>query len=739
MTSEHRSRAARTGVRTAHRLVELFSSGDFDSDESRRLTAALYPRSLLLRAVERIARGDRLAAWRDVRAAVDAAPRDGLVHALSSRLLYALGDFRHALDAAQIAWDLGVLSAGMLRYHQARDVGRYDVACAALDDVLRSREQGRSAELSDHVFEYALEHLLGLYFDHHHDGAAAATLHRYFPSARGSFPITLQAARIYDRCGEAEKAQSAIRDALQSMPSDAHSRLKAATILLEIGAFDEARATYESLRARPETAPAALEALARLALWKGDVQQALDYADQLGDAVADSSAAQRIRAAALVVRGEFRQALPLLDGVLAADPHDAEAHLWRAEVKLRLRQSQDAATSADRSRQYGNSFAASAIHLLAALPPTESPDVVRTSTASARSRAEVGRRGTRGVNGAIFHAQQELQAELTALVPEASEILGTASTTKLARALEDALATMRGNRTRLGTWVRPDGALARVPPTAAPRFLSREAFELIRVAPADESFRRLDALAGRFPDSSMPLVHRGELHLWLGQYAEARADLERAIAIRRETRWAWYGLAWLHIITGDPAGGLATCAQGIAVMSNTEGPPAFGCRGAAYRLLGRLDEARAQLQRSCELNPTRLSAWVDLALVHGATGDRPRQAAVFDRLARVAAPLMSHAALELGDDVFTEAVLAAPLGDANAAERIPPEMITRLLQHVLVMMRGNRASSLITYFTADGRMHHVPRQSEQQSSRVGQHGVDRVRGVLLRALDGRDP
>jgi hypothetical protein len=121
-------------------------------------------------------------------------------------------------------------------------------------------------------------------------------------------------------------------------------------------------------------------------------------------------------------------------------------------------------------------------------------------------------------HGSVFHAKQELDAELSALVPGATETLrATMTTGRLARMLEDALAALRGNRNpRLATWVRPDGVLARVPPTNAARMLSRRAFELIRVGATDESFRRLDALAERFPDSSMPVVHRGELHLWLG-------------------------------------------------------------------------------------------------------------------------------------------------------------------------------------------------------------------------------
>lgn len=711
----------------ADRLFALLAAGDFAGDESRRLVAALAPLSLLLRAVERIDRSERVAAWYDVRAAVASAPRNGLVRILAARLLYVLGDFGDALDAAETAWDLGVASAGMLRYHQARDLGRYDAAAVALEDVLRAGERASSDAPSPRVLAYALEHLLALYFDHHHDTAAAVTARRYARSANGSPAIDLRMARIHDRCGQTEEALRAVRAAASTVTPDASGALNAAAVMLEIGAFDDARALYQSLLDRVG-APAA-EALATLALWTGDTEHALFHADALADLGA-AGAASRIRGAVLVLRRDYRAALPLLDAALAANPDDAEAHLWRAEALVRLGDRDAALASADRGRHYGYSFAAAVIHLLAALP-APAPGGVAPSPATSEAPR---RRATDPVDGAVFHAQQELRAELIALVPDASALLDTPMTTpQLTDLLDRALAAMRGNRTFLGTWVRPDGVLARVPPTAAPRLLSREAFEPIRVGAVDESFRRLDALAERFPDSSMPIVHRGELHLWLGHYDEARADLERAIAIRRRTRWAWYGLAWLHIVSGDPERGLAVCAEGIAAMKDTEGPPAFGCRGEAYRLLGRLDDAREQLQRSCELTPTRISAWVDLALVHGAAGDPAAQAAVFARVVRLAPVLVSHAARELGDDVFTSVVLAAPFGEQDTAARIEPGMMTNVLAHALAMMRGNRASSLVTYFTADGQMHHVPRYGGPSHGGEPQ-ALDKMRTVLRRGL-----
>jgi tetratricopeptide (TPR) repeat protein len=297
---------------------------------------------------------------------------------------------------------------------------------------------------------------------------------------------------------------------------------------------------------------------------------------------------------------------------------------------------------------------------------------------------------------------------------------------------------MRGNRTSLGTFVREDGTLTPLPRSASPRLLARQALELVRVASPETSFRRLDELVARFPHSPMPLAHRGELKLWLGRYDAARADLEAAIAIRRQTRWAYYGLAWLEVLAGDLERALATCADGIRVMDNSEGAVANIVRGEAYRLLGRLDEAREQLRLACAAFPTRLSAWINLALVHGAAGERHQEEDVFRGITRRAPALMSEAAAEVGEDVFTAVVLEGPVRHAEAAAP-PTEVIGRILRQILTMMRGNRASGLITYFTADGHFRHVPREAGPSLSNpeAERAAVERLRGSLRRALGGR--
>lgn len=682
-------------------------------------------RTLLLTAVERLRHDERAVAWHQARRASAAAPRDGLVRAIAARLLWLLGDDRAALAESRAAVDLGVASAVSPHLIMARDAGWYHETCALLERVLQ--EAGPGDPMPDGLsFARALEQLVRLYFDHHDHAAAAAALDRYLALAPAAPLLSLHAARVYHQRGDSARTEAVLRSTLASGQDSSTARVVGGT-LVELGAIDEAETLYRQLLDAPATAPLAREALARLCLARGDLDGALAEAGHLP---AESAVARRVRAAVAVLRGDAAAALPLLDAVLRDDPDDGEAHLWRAEANLRLGRGDESCRDADRSLQRGYSYAACAVRMLAVLPPARPPGSWQSRLRHWRERARalIGARP----NGALLHARQELRAELGATCDDADLVLARDSATDLVDLLERSLAALRGSRTPPGTWQRADGRLAVVPPSASPRILSRQALELIRVAPVEESFRELDALAARFPDSSMPVVHRGELQLWLGRYAEARADLEASIAIRRQTRWAWYGLTWLDILAGDPEKALDTCAHGIRVMDNSEGPVAMICRGEAYRLLGRLDEARDQLERSNAQHATRVSGWINLALVHSAAGDGAAQRTVMQRIVRMAPSLVSEAAAELGDEVFERLVLAR----AWTADGPPDDTIDRVLRHTLTMMRGNRASGLITWFTAAGQLRHVPRHQGggRFDPAAEAQALERIEQTLTRAV-----
>ena len=636
-------------------------------------------RTLLLRAVTRAGEGDRVAGWRDARRAVAAAPDDGLVLTAGARLLALLHDHRAALDASAAAQALGLPAAVGLRYGLAREVGWYVEARAALIAGLRAAPAG------DRLRDRLLEQLLALDADCQHDDAAVAALTEHLAGGRGSVSIHLQAGRIQARRGDRDAARAAAQRALAVETPTVTTRLAAAALLLDAGDVAAARRLYEALLADGGAAATAREALARLQLWRGEADAARAIAAPLGGAVA-----QRFDAAAAMLRGDHAAARPLLDAVIAAAPGDAEAYLWRAEARLRAGDAAAAIADADRSQQLAHSFAARAVRLLAALRPGGSVDDL---------------------------TWQELEAEIVATCPDARPLLATNSSDALADLLRRALTALRGNRTPLATMVGADGELVRLPPSVSVRLASRRAMELIKIAPAAEALAALDALVAAHPESSMPLVHRGELQLWLGDHERARADLEGSIAVHRQTRWAWYGLACLDLLAGDAERALATCAEGIRVMHNSEGPVAFSYRGEAYRLLGRLDEARQQLERACAMHRQRLSSWINLALVQGAQGDGAARAATLDHLDRAAPTLLAEAAAALGEDAFVAFALERRRDGADA-----------VLLQALAMMRGNRSSSVVTYFAADGTLRHVPQPTPVDVPRT----LARIRDVLTR-------
>ena len=650
---------------------------------------------------------------------------------LASRVLHLLGDHRAALAASQAAAQLGVETAVMQYFEQAREIGWHHEARSVLERILRAGPRGaatprRGDNRDADPFDRAFAYLLQLYMDAQHYDAAAALLAAHLAQVRPSVSNYMQAARVFERRDDSAAAHDAVHRALAIETATTTTRLDAAALLLRLGAFDEAQQLYAGLADDDSVGAQAQEALARLCLWRGDSDGALAHAERLRARDSASAVARRIEAAVNVLRGAYADALPQLDAVLRDAPTDAEAYAWRAENRLRLGRREEAHADAQRSPPgSSHSFAARALHVLAALPPAEtaSPasNVLREVSATHDSAAP------HKPPSIITHARHELAAELTAIDPQAPHILASADERAVAALLERALVAMRGNRTPLATWAREDGRLERLPRSTSARVASRVLLELIKVASPDETLRLFDDLIERLPHSSMPLVHRGELNLWLGRYPDARADLEAAIAVQRQTRWAWYGLACLDLLAGEPQRALETCAEGIRVMDNTEGPVAFSYRGEAYRLLGRLDEARVQLERACELHERRLSSWVNLGLVHGATGDCAAQRDIVNRLANRAPALLSFAAAELGEDVFERVVLKGPMagadGDPDAAT------IDRLLTHILAMMRGNRSSSCITFVTADGQLHHVSQGHGINPARTA-HALARVRHIL---------
>lgn len=600
----------------------------------------------------------------------------------AAALRFELGDFQLALDGLEraAAQADGAAEALNARFTFAGRLGWHRDAVAAAARLLECAPP-RPAEL-----HARLQQLLAVEGDL---AAALAHLRRRDALEPPSAERAWQAAELCARLGRDDEARAAIDAALALSPADAPSHVRAAQALLDTGAFAAAAAQAEAALHADPRAAAAWRLLAQLRLWHGDAGAALQSAEQALAIEPASAAARRQRGAALLLLGRSEEAMAALEAALAADPGDAEAHTWRAEALWRLGHI-DAARAALTAHplQHDSAYWVAAL-VLARLDLRAPARDLRQ-----RLKALIGRRASRPTAGlldaeALTVSHYELSGALRDLAPDAPVVLASRDAARQAALLDAALAALAGNRSARPTHRGADGALAYLP-QRAPRDACVRALGLIKTAAPADVLARLDAIIAAYPDSSLPISYRGELRLWLGEYDGARADLDAALAQRATTRWAYYGLALLANVENDPARALALCARSVEVIGD-EGPPIFAHRGEALRRVGRTDEARAQLRRACELSPSRLSGRLNLALADGDAGDLAGEAAGYAWLRDQAPGLVGDAAHRLGHDV-----------DWLADAPLPRDMQRALLEEMLVMMRGNRATSFATWLSPAG-------------------------------------
>ena len=508
--------------------------------------------------------------------------------------------------------------------------------------------------------------------------------------------VAWKAAELASRLGE-PRAAALVAEA-RAMRDDP---LGAASLLASQGLGVEAEAALGA-----SDSPEATLLRARLALFRLDLEAVRRLAD-------DSAAGLALRGAAAVLEGS-REAEALLDRALAADPDCAEAWIWRGSLRADRGEQGPALRDLEEGMRLcgGWCFAAALVHCVVTRRAARgevapgSPDRYRlTGAAGALPEAPPSGDGSTP-DGSL----DTLGPGLRALLPELGDptpwVRDDGAFEALAR---QALARLGGNRgpspTRLAS-----GRLHPVPPTASPRHEARRVLEQIRVAPPEVVLAAFDALEQRFPRSSMPVVHRGELLLWMGRYDEALDDFARCLRLDPFTRWGYIGRLAAESMLGRPRRALEACDEGVRALRST-GPSQHVYRAEALDQLGRYGEALDEYERALRLNPTRLGAWFGLALARGRAGDSAGRDALHQRLALHAPALLFEAAHE--------------------------GSVEDLLVAARARLRGNRSSSCITWFDRSDRLRLVPRprpdavrRAEQERAR--ERGLSALRGLLNR-------
>lgn len=619
----------------------------------------------LLRAVTHAQAGRLASARAEVQAALASDAEDGALLLAAAHVLHVTRDHQ---------WGLEVLRAARARVEgEAPRILRREVAVAeALGwerEVARACAEGRVVAPRDPAWD-ALE--LAMHRRGGDDEAALVAAERALERAPRWAALAMERAAILGRLGRGEAAVAAVEAAL-GMSEEVAYRCEAARVLTAVGAFARAEAQWRAALAGGATTAAG--ALAELCLRVGDREGARGWAGRLTGA-----AALRVAGAVDMSLGTWSSGLVNFERALAAEA-DAGTQLWRAEALLRLGRDVEAGEALTAAGVGGreDNFVAGMLRLLL--------------VARARPEARVRPAQVEGFAGALVEMGlgEGLHGTLAAA----------------AGAVEAALRRMRGSREAPLSWHAedvpgdrsgedvPGDRLARLRRFAwrgGPRFAARAVLGTIRGAGAGRVLAGFERVIAAYPGSGLPVCHRGELRLWLGDVDGAVADLDAALAIAAHTRWAYIGRTMAALLRDDPAAALEEDARGVAVMGG-EGPAVYVHRGEALRRLGRPAEAIVALRRAVALHPGRIGAWLNLGLAYAASGQHEGLGAVFERLRERCPGLVSDAAR-------SAAIVAWP----DAGGHVPAGQQEAVLARALALLRGNRSASLVTYFTDEGQL-----------------------------------
>jgi tetratricopeptide (TPR) repeat protein len=132
-------------------------------------------------------------------------------------------------------------------------------------------------------------------------------------------------------------------------------------------------------------------------------------------------------------------------------------------------------------------------------------------------------------------------------------------------------------------------------------------------------------------DNTYPDIHRlwGYIYLMKGQYDEAIAEQEKAIALSPNWAGAYANLGMGLVYACRPEEGIRTLQK--ALRLNPIRPPTYVYfkLGRAYRMTGQYDEAISEFKKVLPRSPDSLSAWIGLASTYSLLGqeEEAREAA----------------------------------------------------------------------------------------------------------------
>lgn len=590
--------------------------------------------------------------------------------ALARRIVEELRARGFAPEALELCSGMAARATGGAKAELLERRGELCLQLGRCHDGLRALGEAARVEPLEVSRRLRLARLLLTFWDREAALAVLDELPKAARSAGEALDLRVRALLELDRAGAAREALRRPDGAESRTPEEC---LQRGGLFRLIGAFGEARAAFERAAQLLPASAAPQLALGELHAWAGDVAAAELRAERALELDPGNAGAHRLRAIVAILGDRLEEAEAALEKSAELVPRDPQTLLWRGELSARRGQLERGLAEIEAGITATRGYSPAA-HVRRLLTVIELRAMREPSSAPGELDPD---------------AYRELSVILEPVL--AGPLVDTTADGfgGVASGLRRALLAFRGNRSASPSFVDPlNGELRRLRTPVHSRFLARELQELLRVRSPSEVIGRLESLAVERPTEPTIRCHLGEVYLWLGDFPRACAAFEAAIRITPSVRWAYAGLCAAEMAVGRYASALDWCetaAREAAPLAKT----IYAYRAEVRRRLHEYDAALEDLARDEELSPGRLSTTINRALVRAEQGDASEFAPALAQLKQRSPGMIADAALELG------LVLESKLAD---------DTVRALFEHVLTMMRGNRSSSFVTYFTASGEL-----------------------------------
>jgi tetratricopeptide (TPR) repeat protein len=531
--------------------------------------------------------------------------------------------------------------------------------------------------------------------------------------------LLLRHASIAAAQGKTAAASTIAQRIATNDQSSAALLVSTGNVFLSISEFEAGKRCFARAIERDGQYVDAYIAMAFLSLHRGQTQKALLHATRATGIAPNHPRARLVRATARLFLGEKPETLiKEFDSVVQEMPSNAEALSLRAQARRNAGDARGALKDLLLAKHSGNEAQNVLFDLELVALGRQFWGLLSIEELTAMARAPQGaslhgRVHWRTAQQALGHIEK-VASKAVWLLPESAlrpfaerfpsssqrmdgEVAMPRSLRLRLLALlcpDELLRVTHGNRSTNVTYFDPGiGRLKPLEIRHSARYRAKTAQWEILHSPPDEVLRSFDAVVRDNPFSHHPNAYRGEVLLWLGRYDEAAADFREGLQKNPRARWLYIGIGAVFFFQGNTSSAIVSFQRSVDVAPLFVGPTLYAYRGEAFRLAGRTSEAVHDLEIACRDNPSRISAWVNLWLAKDDLGDVTERDAVMDELWSRARYLLADAA----DECFSCPFLKV---ESAADQR-------RLLEHTLRMMRGNRSSSCVTYFTKTSELRTV--------------------------------